>query len=59
MDSMLAAAQLIYKIEEPCFRFLEQMYKSVFRNHRPVFTHGDLTPQNIRIQEDGTVVLID
>lgn len=56
---MLAAAQLVYKIEEPYLRFLEQMYKSVFRDHRPVFTHGDLTLQNIRIQDDGTVVLID
>ncbi|KZZ90003.1 phosphotransferase enzyme family protein [Moelleriella libera RCEF 2490] len=31
----------------------------VLRNHKAVFTHGDLQRKNVALAEDGTVVLID
>ncbi|KAK4141600.1 kinase-like domain-containing protein [Dichotomopilus funicola] len=34
-------------------------YQIIFKGHEPVFTHGNILPRNIMLQEDGTVVLID
>ncbi|KAK4034987.1 kinase-like domain-containing protein [Parachaetomium inaequale] len=34
-------------------------YKAMFQGHKPVFTHADLSPGNIRIREDNSVVIID
>lgn len=39
--------------------WLKHIFHSFFRGHDSVFTHGDLTRGNIRLRDDGMVVLID
>ena len=58
-DAMLATAQAVHPIQPQRFAWMRRAYRTVLRDHSPVFTHGDLDPKNILIQDDGTVVLID
>ncbi|OAA54842.1 phosphotransferase enzyme family protein [Niveomyces insectorum RCEF 264] len=39
--------------------FYRRALPRVFRNHRPIFTHGDFQRKNVVMQDDGDVVLID
>jgi len=59
VDGMLRAAQAAYPLEPPRFNFNEHVFHSIFRGHKPVFTHGDLVRTNIIVREDKSLVLID
>lgn len=59
VDGMLRAAQTVYPLTTPRFNFNEHAFHSIFRDHKPVFTHGDLVRTNIIVREDKSLVIID
>jgi len=58
-DGMLDSAANCRPVLPERIGMLRHAYRTIFRGHPPVFTHGDLNEGNILIQPDGTVVLID
>lgn len=64
-DSMASCVRISVKNSnnwnERRLAILRQHYRRVFSGHPPVFTHGDFSPGNIILREDGSkgAVIID
>ena len=59
VETMLIAASAQYMPRANRLPTLRRMYHAIFRNHGAVFTHADLSLDNIQVHTDGGVVLID
>ncbi|KAK5652949.1 hypothetical protein OQA88_9428 [Cercophora sp. LCS_1] len=60
IDLIFAALQKRRPLESPRLKWMRMAVGDVWKGHRPVFTHGDLTPANIMVaDDDGKFVLLD
>jgi hypothetical protein len=51
-------------VQQRMLRLRRRHYRAAFRGHKPVFTHADITPENMILREDAetkvkTVMIID